>query len=93
MHGHLKKRHSYDPTRPFFCWACGFARNEVLKHVRDTSRGSVHFSEKLVEELDDIRWVAVDGELRRISPLYSQLLHDYLEDEEADFETATCDWA
>ena len=47
-----KKRHSYDPTRPFFSWACGFARNEVLKHVRDTSRGSVHFSETLVEELD-----------------------------------------
>lgn len=49
-----KKRHAYDATRPFFAWACGFARNEVLKHVRGSSRGVVHFSEKLVEELESL---------------------------------------
>lgn len=47
---------------------------------------------KLVKEWHDIRWVAVDGEIRKISTLYSQLLHDYLEDEEEDFDTATPDW-
>lgn len=47
-----RKRHSYDPTRPFFAWSCGFARNEVLKHVRDSRPGVVYFSEKLLEELD-----------------------------------------
>jgi DNA invertase Pin-like site-specific DNA recombinase len=47
---------------------------------------------QLVKEWHDVRWVAVDGTLRRITPLYSQLLHDYLEDEEEDFDLATCDW-
>mgnify|MGYP006274829965 CR=1 FL=1 len=47
-----RKRHSYDPSRPFFAWACGFARNEVLKHVRDSRHGVVYFSEKLLEELE-----------------------------------------
>jgi RNA polymerase sigma-70 factor (ECF subfamily) len=54
-----RKRHSYDPARPFFAWACGFARNEVLKHVRDSRPGVVYFSEKLLEELDAI--VSAEG--------------------------------
>lgn len=57
-----KKRRAYDPTRPFFAWACGFARNEVLKHVRASSRGVVHFSEKLVEELEPLVSTAVGRE-------------------------------
>jgi RNA polymerase sigma-70 factor (ECF subfamily) len=49
-----RKRQSYDPSRPFFAWACGFARNEVLKHVRKAKTGAVYLSEQLLEELDHI---------------------------------------
>ena len=49
-----RKRLSYDPERPFFAWACGFARNEVLKHVRDSRNGAVHHSERLLEELESL---------------------------------------
>lgn len=49
-----RKRHFYDPGRPFFAWACGFARNEVMKHVRKSRIGAVHLSEKLLEELEMI---------------------------------------
>jgi RNA polymerase sigma-70 factor (ECF subfamily) len=49
-----RKRQSYDPNRPFFAWACAFARNEVLKHVRKSKTGAVHLSEKLLEELEQI---------------------------------------
>jgi RNA polymerase sigma-70 factor (ECF subfamily) len=49
-----QKRAIYDPSRPFFAWACGFARNEVLKHASKSRKDTVCFSEKLLEELDAI---------------------------------------
>lgn len=47
---------------------------------------------KLFKEWHDIRWTAVDGKIRKVSPLYAKLLHDYLEDEQEDFGTATVGW-
>lgn len=57
-----QKRAIYDPSRPFFAWACGFARNEVLKHVRNSRKDIVCFSEKLLEELDAIATVDLGDE-------------------------------
>jgi hypothetical protein len=48
---------------------------------------------KLMKEWHDIRWVAVDGEIRKLSPLYARLLDDYLGDEEEDFEAASTEWS
>lgn len=45
-----KKRHLYDPRRPFFPWACGFAKNEALKHI-SRSRRQVHLSEGVLDLL------------------------------------------
>lgn len=48
--------------------------------------------ENIVENWHDIRWVAVDGSMIKISELYRRLLDDYLEDEEEDFERSSFKW-
>lgn len=47
-----KKRGFYDPARDFFPWACGFAKNEALKHIRRDSR-RVHLSEEMLALVAD----------------------------------------
>ena len=46
---------------------------------------------RLVKEWHDIGWAGVDDKLCAITPVYKKLLHDYLEDEEEDFDRATLD--
>jgi hypothetical protein len=41
----------------------------------------------------DVKWVAVDGEMREMSPPYDRLLNDYLNDEIEDFSQASMDWS
>jgi RNA polymerase sigma-70 factor, ECF subfamily len=46
-----KKRGDYDPSRPFFPWARGFAHLEVLKVLKRQSIAGKYFSEQLVEQI------------------------------------------
>jgi RNA polymerase sigma-70 factor, ECF subfamily len=46
-----RKREQFDPSRAFFPWACGFARNEVFKYVKASRSYRVHVSEELLESL------------------------------------------
>ena len=50
-----QKRQHYDPSRPFFPWARGFAHLEVLKVLRRRSIRGKYFSEELVEQLAEER--------------------------------------
>jgi RNA polymerase sigma-70 factor, ECF subfamily len=50
-----QKRHEYDPARPFFPWARGFARFEVLMVLRRQAVRGKYFSEQLVEQLAEER--------------------------------------
>lgn len=46
-----QKRHQYSPERPFLAWAYGFARNEVLRHMRNARSPLRYLSQDLLEEL------------------------------------------
>jgi len=46
-----EKRREYDPARPFFTWACAFAKFEVLRHRKAAARGQRIFSDAFVEEM------------------------------------------
>jgi hypothetical protein len=65
-------------------------------HGSQTHKGRV-FSDKELKKAEqnwhDIRWVAVDGNLIKINDTYLGLLHDYLQDEEEDFDSSSCDWS
>jgi len=46
-----RKRHEYDPARPFFTWVCAFAKVEVLRHRKAVARERRMFSETFIEEM------------------------------------------
>ena len=46
-----KQFSSYDPDRPFFNWACGFALLKVKEHRRRESRHRHSFSEETIDAL------------------------------------------
>lgn len=46
-----RKRHLYSPERPFLAWAYGFARNEVLRHMRNARSPLRYLSQDLLEEI------------------------------------------
>ena len=46
-----KKRHEYDPARPFYTWACAFAKVEVLRHRKSLAREKRLFSDLFFEEM------------------------------------------
>lgn len=48
-----KKRQLYEPGRSFYAWACGFARNEALRHLRSRRTSKLRLSEKAIEALAD----------------------------------------
>ena len=50
-----QKREEYDPSKPFFPWARGFARFEVLMVLRRRAVRGKYFSEQLVEQLAEER--------------------------------------
>lgn len=50
-----EKRAQYDKDRPFLPWAQAFVFNRVRAFRRDSARGKLMFSDKLVAELQD-RW-------------------------------------
>lgn len=47
------KRHLYEPGRPFYAWACGFARNEALRHLRSARTSKVRLTAKSIEAIAD----------------------------------------
>jgi hypothetical protein len=65
-------------------------------HGSQTHKGRV-FSDKELKKAEqnwhDIGWVAVDGNLIKINDTYLGLLYDYLQDEEEDFDSSSCDWS
>jgi len=50
-----QKRQEYDPAKPFWPWARGFARFEVLMLLRHQNIRGKYFSEQLVEQLAEER--------------------------------------
>ena len=46
-----ERRHEYDSTRPFFTWACAFAKFEVLGWRKTIAREKRLFSDAFVEEM------------------------------------------
>ncbi|MCE9547347.1 MAG: sigma-70 family RNA polymerase sigma factor [Planctomycetia bacterium] len=49
----LAKRDQYDPARPFWPWACTFARFQALAHVKTARRDHHQFDTELVGILAD----------------------------------------
>lgn len=61
-----EKQGLFDPSRPFFPWACGFARHQVLQHVRAAGRNRLHLSIELLEKIaEDQETLDSEGESRR----------------------------
>lgn len=61
-----EKQSLFDPSRPFFPWACGFARHQVLQHVRAAGRHRLHLSVELLEKIaQDQESLDREGEARR----------------------------
>lgn len=62
-----RKAETYDPAQPFFTWACGFARVEVMRFRRRASRRPL-FDDVLLQTLADER-AALQAELeaRRVA--------------------------
>ena len=48
-----KKRQLYEPGRSFYAWACGFARNEALRHLRSRRTSKLRLGEKAIEAIAD----------------------------------------
>jgi len=46
-----EKRHEYDPARPFYTWACAFAKFEVMNHRKSIARDRRLFSDAFIEEM------------------------------------------
>lgn len=67
-----KKRRLYEPGRPFYAWACGFARNEALRHLRSRRSSKLRLSEKAIEALAD--------EQLKDDPAHGDLRHSALAD-------------
>lgn len=65
-------------------------------HGTAAHKGRVYTEEEvanIVQKWHDIRWVAVDGNMIKINETYRRLLHDYLQDEEEDFNRSSCEWS
>lgn len=88
-----QKRHLYDPERPFFAWACGFARNEALRYLRKTRSSRLLLTEKTLDAIAmeqgmfeperlDLRRSALDACLDELHPRQRTLLERcYTEDD------------
>ncbi len=50
-----QKWEQFDPERDFLSWSCGIARNEVRNFLRRHGRERVVFSERLMDELAEVR--------------------------------------
>lgn len=50
-----QKWEQFDQKQDFVAWACGIARNEVRNFLRTRGRERVAFSDKLMNELADVR--------------------------------------
>jgi RNA polymerase sigma-70 factor, ECF subfamily len=51
----LEKQADYDPGRPFFAWACGFALNEVRRFRRAHHRERTQLSDAVIESLASVQ--------------------------------------
>jgi RNA polymerase sigma-70 factor (ECF subfamily) len=49
------RRDQFDGTRPFLAWACGFARNVVLEHLRASGRTATSLSADAIDRIAAIR--------------------------------------
>ena len=50
-----QKWEQFDPERDFLSWACGIARNEVRNFLRRHGRARVVLSERLMDELAEVK--------------------------------------
>lgn len=51
-------REEFDPDRPFFPWACGFARNKVFDHLRRRGRAAISLSTDVLAQIATAREAA-----------------------------------
>jgi RNA polymerase sigma-70 factor, ECF subfamily len=51
----LERQSQYDPRRPFFPWACGFALNAVRRHRRAHHRERTPLSDAAIETLANVQ--------------------------------------
>ena len=56
----LEKQAEYDPRRPFFPWACGFALNEVRRFRRAHHRERMQLSDAVIESLASVQSKSAD---------------------------------
>jgi RNA polymerase sigma-70 factor, ECF subfamily len=56
----LEKQGEYDPGRPFFPWACGFALNEVRRFRRAHHRERTQLSDAAIESLANVQSKSAD---------------------------------
>lgn len=93
---HLKRLVFYDKqTRPVYLicpvgsvlWS-PMHRRGLLQEKRLTDLEMAN----LMQEWHNVEWVGIDGRIHKATSKHLQLLHDYLKDEEQDFDRASCDW-
>lgn len=80
-----EKHREYDPARPFFPWACGFARNKAFEHLRRRRREAptlnpdsiarIATAREAGEPLAAARRTALDACIRKLSAEQRDLLH------------------
>ena len=63
----------FDPERPFFSWACGFAYRKTLEHRRREARHRKVFSEETIEALKRVSESVPEERVRRETVLSSCL--------------------
>lgn len=81
-----EKHADYDPSRPFFPWACGFARNKALEHLRRRRRDAPTLSPESLariaaqreagESTAAARRKALDSCIHKLSAEQRDLLHE-----------------
>jgi len=79
-----EKRAEYDPTRRFFPWACGFARNKAFEHLRRRRREvpalspdtlvRIAAAREIGEPIAAARRMALDSCIRKLSDQQRDLL-------------------
>lgn len=82
-----KKRASYEPSRRFSSWACGFVLMEVRRHRKKSARSRLWFGDQAMEAIakswaertssDDLRLEALGGCLKKLGAEERQCLALY----------------
>ncbi len=94
-----QERRRFDPSRDFFAWLCGVARNHVRHHYRSRARAVVGLDPDVVEQLaerlveqDELflrREAALGACLEKLPPKQRQLVEGYYRREQSIKDLAT----